>query len=295
MVDGINQNLLGLLALTQAPGGEQVLQQIQQNQANQLGQQQGAQQQQILGQAGFPVLGQLATTGVGVPEITKLIEQRRQQTLAPQKAAREERKIGLDEQKFGLELKKFERELAEPTIDPDEIFKRETKLRNEFTNLSKDFFKQRDAFGRVAASAQEPSAAGDLALIFNFMKVLDPGSTVREGEFATAQNSGSVPDRIQARYNSIIRGERLSDRQRNDFVNRSKKLFDSANRQHSKRVGQFSTLAARVGGASENVILDLTLAKQQADTEQSAQGQPATINRVQKIQRRQELRTKAQQ
>jgi len=77
MVNGLDQNLLGLLALTRTPGGQQVAQQALQQQASQLAQQQGIQQADILGQAGFPVLGQLATAGVGVPEITKLLEQRR--------------------------------------------------------------------------------------------------------------------------------------------------------------------------------------------------------------------------
>jgi len=33
------------------------------------------------------------------------------------------------------------------------------------------------------------------------MKILDPGSVVREGEFATAQNSAGIPERIRAKYN----------------------------------------------------------------------------------------------
>ena len=38
-----------------------------------------------------------------------------------------------------------------------------------------------------------PDAAGDMALIFSYMKMLDPNSTVREGEYATAQDAGSIP------------------------------------------------------------------------------------------------------
>ena len=57
------------------------------------------------------------------------------------------------------------------------------------------------------------------------MKVLDPGSTVREGEFATAQNSASVPDRLRAKYNQVMRGEKLAPAQRADFVDRAGSLF----------------------------------------------------------------------
>ena len=97
------------------------------------------------------------------------------------------------------------------------------------------------------ASANNPSPAGDLALIFNYMKVLDPGSTVREGEFANAQNSGSVPNRIVALYNSVINGTRLSDPQRNDFVNRAGQLFNSAVTDQQKRKSRFRQRGINAG------------------------------------------------
>lgn len=91
----------------------------------------------------------------------------------------------------------------------------------------KNFVEVRQAYNRVLSATKEPSAAGDLALIFNYMKMLDPGSTVREGEFANAQNSAGVPERLRANYNQIVNGERLSVNQRNDFVNQAKGLYES--------------------------------------------------------------------
>jgi len=89
----------------------------------------------------------------------------------------------------------------------------------------KGYIDIRDSYNRITASAKDPSAAGDMALIFNYMKVLDPGSTVKEGEFATAQNSAGVPEVIRGQYNKIISGKRLSTSQREDFVDRAKKLY----------------------------------------------------------------------
>jgi hypothetical protein len=63
------------------------------------------------------------------------------------------------------------------------------------------------------------------------MKILDPGSTVREGEFANAQNSGGVDDRVIALYNSLFAGTRLSQVQRDDFINRASRLYSEAERQ----------------------------------------------------------------
>lgn len=183
-----------------------------------------------------------------------------------------ERKQRLDEKKFEQDVREFEQKAKTGGLNQKEVFDNTQKLRKEFTGLSGEFIKQRDAFGRIQASIEDPSAAGDLALIFNFMKVLDPGSTVREGEFATAANSAGVPDRIRAQYNKVSTGERLADKQRNDFANRAKKLFSRANTQHNKRVEQFTGVAKRAGFNVEDVLLDLGLAEKTVADENIATG-----------------------
>lgn len=109
-------------------------------------------------------------------------------------------------------------------------------LRGEGEDLIRDYRKIEEAFSRVAASAEDPSAAGDLALIFNYMKMLDPGSTVREGEFATAQNAGGVNSRVVSFYNSMLNGERLTVQQRADFVDRARRLFAEQQRVANERL-----------------------------------------------------------
>lgn len=124
-----------------------------------------------------------------------------------------------------------------------EAFEQETKLRKEFGGETKGFIDINDAYGRIKASAVDPSPAGDLALIFNYMKMLDPGSTVREGEFATAQSSGSVPTRIASLYNQILEGTRLTPQQRSDFMGRAGGLYNTALESFGKRKGTYEKLA----------------------------------------------------
>jgi len=103
-------------------------------------------------------------------------------------------------------------------------------IRKEFQGIKevKDFQSQVSSLGRVMSSAQDPSAAGDLALIFNYMKMLDPGSTVRETEFANAQNAGGVDDRVRSLWNSLKEGQRLTPNQRADFTGRALTLYEGA-------------------------------------------------------------------
>ena len=139
-----------------------------------------------------------------------------------------------------------------PTLDQDKVL----ASRKEFTSLPvvKAFSDQTTAYGRVISSVQDPSPAGDLALIFNYMKVLDPGSVVREGEFATAQNAGSVDDRTRGLYNRIMSGERLSEAQRADFADRATRLYSGAEQQYQDISEQYGAFARSAGLPPEQVI-----------------------------------------
>lgn len=149
--------------------------------------------------------------------------------------------------------------------DPKQQFDVERDLRKEYSSAAKPFFEVRDAYNRVEQSARAPSAAGDLALIFNYMKMLDPGSVVREGEFATAQNSAGVPERVRAWYNRMISGERLTDEVRSDFVGQARGLYRTQADQYRGLQQQYRGISERSGADPRNTILDYSRpAEQQA-------------------------------
>ena len=59
-------------------------------------------------------------------------------------------------------------------------------------------------FKTLEASSKLATGAGDLAVVFAFMKMLDPTSTVREGEAANAKNTPNVPDTIRNMWNRAL-------------------------------------------------------------------------------------------
>jgi hypothetical protein len=131
--------------------------------------------------------------------------------------------------KSGADAAKARREaemMSAGVIPADKRPEAEGKMRREYSDQTKVYQDVKAAYGRVLASRED--AAGDLALIFNYMKMLDPGSVVREGEFATAQNAAGVPDRIWNLYNKTITGERLSGDQRKMFAKQAESLYKQA-------------------------------------------------------------------
>ena len=143
-------------------------------------------------------------------------------------------------------------------IDDKTKFSNADKLRDEHQKLSGTFIDVRDAYGRILTSAEEQTAASDLSLIFNYMKMLDPGSVVREGEFANAQNSAGVPSRIRARYNNVVSGERLAEDTRADFINQAQGLYKTQLASQSDLDKNYQDLATSYGLDSDQVVIDFS-------------------------------------
>ena len=135
-------------------------------------------------------------------------------------------------------------------------------LFSEFERTGREFGAIRDSYSRLEASGKEPTAAGDLALIFNFMKILDPGSVVRESEFANAAASGALGERFIAVGKKIASGQRLSNVVRADFLKRGKMLFNRKKKQFKQDEAGFRKLAAQNRIDPESFMRELGLAQE---------------------------------
>ena len=136
-------------------------------------------------------------------------------------------------------------------------FNNTNKLRQEFTKNSKEFLKIQNSYANVLSSSEDGTGGSDLSLIFSFMKILDPGSVVREGEFANAQNAAGVPSRIRNVFNRVVDGSRLNAVQRKDFVNQAKKLFQNRFRAHLQREQTYKRLAEVQNLDATQVVINL--------------------------------------
>ena len=99
------------------------------------------------------------------------------------------------------------------------------------------------------------------------MKVLDPGSTVREGEFATAQRAAAyiernpdgitIPRFLAQIGRKLATGQLLSPSQRADFVGRAGLLYESQNAEYKVLETRYRGLAEQYKLNPENVVYDM--------------------------------------
>lgn len=130
----------------------------------------------------------------------------------------------------------------------------ESKLRSEYYTRTKE-----NNYNQVVQQYQkimgsEDSAAGDLGLIFAYMKLLDPTSTVREGEFANAQNATGIPSQVMNAYNRAVTGGRINPTQRADFKNSALAYVTPVINQQKEAERYFTTLAQQQGIDPSRII-----------------------------------------
>ena len=131
----------------------------------------------------------------------------------------------------------------------------EATYRKEYIDLAKDFSRVTDAYGRILAARGLETGPGDIAIVFNYMKMLDPNSVVRESEYATAENAGGISRKIRNLWNRMLEGDRLETTVRQELLEATETLFREKDASQQRLIGQYNTLATQAGVDPTMVVL----------------------------------------
>lgn len=147
----------------------------------------------------------------------------------------------------------IDKELAAATGD-EVNFDDMRNVRNDFIKVNAPFMEQQKSFQSLQAAANDPSPAGDLAIAYGFLKILDPGSIVREGEVQLTADAGSLAQRVAGDFKRVFSGERLTDGQREDFILQAGKQFKTAEAQYMRSLNDARDFATRHGLQFEDIV-----------------------------------------
>ena len=149
------------------------------------------------------------------------------------KAINEGAKVSAETSKVLMELEAMKNAGG---IDPVKKFEQEEKLRKEYTARTAKFSEMKDVYANIKASAAPTSdrGAADVALITSFMKMLDPGSVVRETEFATARDTAGLYESLKIAAGKVNSGNLLNEKQRAEYVRLAGEYAKAANAKESE-------------------------------------------------------------
>lgn len=219
----------------------------------------------------------------------KVADEQRKRQLAPYEIAKVQRELDLTDaqvlqtlkdvdvknanlQKTALELKAMEA----GTLSPDKKFDKERTLNQEYYKRTEGLRESNRNYEVIKNSAADDSGAGDIALVTSFMKMLDPGSVVRETEFATARDTVGLLDKLKNQEQQIKTGKFLSESQRQDFVRLADQYLKAAEREGLAARRSIETLVNTYGLNEQAVFGPPETPAEEAPAEEAPATPPPT-------------------
>jgi hypothetical protein len=128
-------------------------------------------------------------------------------------------------------------------------FENEMKLGGAFKNepIYKEFNDMKAAYSQVVSSLAQGTPIGDVAGATKIMKLLDPGSVVRESELAIAMAASGRLDRLQNYFSLWASGEKLTPTQRDDFKQLSAELYAAAGQAYNQKRDEYFGFGSQYG------------------------------------------------
>ena len=139
--------------------------------------------------------------------------------------------------------------------DPKDVM----DLRKEFSGRDevKTFGNISRQYSNIAASAQGGTGPSDISLVFSYMKMIDPTSTVGPGEQANATNAGGVPGSIASIYNQVLGKGTLSPELRSQFVAQAEAIYKNAESAYKPVANYYQGLATTYGYDPTQIVAPL--------------------------------------
>lgn len=128
-------------------------------------------------------------------------------------------------------------------------FENEMKLGEKFKGepVYKAHQEMTSAYNQIKQSLKQNTPAGDLAGATKIMKLLDPGSVVRESELGMAMAATGLMDRVQNYADMIIRGTKLTPTQRKEFQQLADALYRESGNQYNIKRAEYQQFGSEYG------------------------------------------------
>lgn len=113
--------------------------------------------------------------------------------------------------------------------------------------IYKDYNDMKSAYGQVMTSLDQGTPIGDVAGATKVMKLLDPGSVVRESELGIAMAASGRMDRLKNYFNMWQSGNKLTEQQRSDFKQLSNELYAAAGQAYNQKRQEYQDYGQSFG------------------------------------------------
>jgi len=128
-------------------------------------------------------------------------------------------------------------------------FTNEFKIKDAFSAepIYKEYQGMKSAFSQIQESLKKANPIGDVAAATKIMKLLDPGSVVRESELGIAMAATGKMDRLTNYVDMWKKGTLLTPTQRNEFNALATELFAASSKAYNDKRNEYAGFGAKYG------------------------------------------------
>jgi len=144
--------------------------------------------------------------------------------------------------------------LAVDLKDPTAVAMAGLKLQSD---IRQDFKGPKDtatAYQTMYNAATNPTQKGDTTMLYTFFKVLDPQSTVREGEIEMIKQSRSIPEKFKGMAIKLASGQTLLESERADLLNQAYQYVSNQQRGVTETIDMYKDYAKSFGLNPEKAV-----------------------------------------
>jgi hypothetical protein len=145
--------------------------------------------------------------------------------------------------KFAVDLK-----------DPTAVAMAGLKMQNDIRQDLKGPKDTATAYQTMYNAATNPTQKGDTTMLYTFFKVLDPQSTVREGEIEMIKQSRSIPEKFKGMAQKLASGQTLLESERADLLNQAYQYVSNQQRGVNETINMYKDYAKSFGLNPENAV-----------------------------------------
>jgi hypothetical protein len=223
---------------------------------------------------GFNVVGSASASDLEriIPQMSNIYNQKQAQQARAEQAALD-RESRAEQRAMQLAMMSEARQATKDT--------KQEQLKNKFIEnaqkvTSKEFEKLQKletAFDSIEQAQGDKMGAGDVSILYNFIKSQDPESVVREGEIALGQRGMSLAGRLRTATLGQFTGEILDPKFRKDVLKIARRLREQGYNNYDQSVATIRDTAKQRYGFTDD---ELTLIDPDLNRKKKAsQKQPA--------------------
>ena len=134
---------------------------------------------------------------------------------------------------------------ASASVSTKDAFKNERDLRNDLKSepIYKAHQEVKSAYAQIKGSLGQNTPISDVAAATKIMKLLDPGSVVRESELGIAMAASGLLDRVTNYANMVKTGQKLTPQQRTDFLKLADEFYSASEQQFNAKAAEYAGIA----------------------------------------------------